>query len=182
MLTGGALVCAAALSAFAALRPGASLAAVLPCAIVSGAAMPPIGACLRTLWPKLLGDPARVHAAFAFESAVLETTYIAGPVLIAGAIGAWSTSASALTCALLVVGGTLVFVTAEASRAWRGGGPTSGRGGALRAPGVRTLAVVFVLIGVAFHRGVPPSARRAAFAGRYGCGSSRCPAECSRTG
>jgi hypothetical protein len=150
VLLGGALLSALALSAFAALRPGASLAAIVPCAVVSGAAMPPIGACLRTLWPQLLGDPARVHAAFAFESAVLETTYIAGPVLIAGAIGAWSTAASALTCAGLVLAGTLVFATAEASRAWRGREVVAGGGGALRAPGVRTLAVVFVLIGVAF--------------------------------
>ena len=44
----------------------------------------------------------------------------------------------------------LVFATASASRAWRGSPRPPGHGGALRAPGVRTLAVVFVLIGVAF--------------------------------
>jgi MFS family permease len=150
VLLSSAVACAVALGAFALLRPGASLLLILPCAIVSGAAMPPVGACLRTLWPELLGDPARVHAAFAFEAAVLETTYIAGPVLIAGAIGSWSTAAAAVTCAVLVLGGTVVFATAEASRAWRGRPREPGRGGALRAPGVRTLAVVFVLIGVAF--------------------------------
>ena len=95
-------MCSLAFVVFALLKPGASLAAILPCAIVSGAAMPPVGACLRTLWPDLLGDPAKVHAAFALESALLETTYIAGPVLIAGAIGAWSTAASAVACAVLL--------------------------------------------------------------------------------
>ncbi len=105
-----------ALLAFAALRPGASMAAILPCAVLSGAAMPPVGACLRTLWPALLGSSERVHAAFAMEAAVLETTYIAGPVLIAGAIGAWSTAASAVTCAVLLAGGIVVFATAPASR------------------------------------------------------------------
>ena len=132
------------------MKPGASLAAILPCAIVSGAAMPPVGACLRTLWPALLGDPAKVHAAFALESALLETTYIAGPVLIAGAIGAWSTAASAVTCAVLLAAGLWSSRPRSASRAWRGSPRPPGRGGALRAPGVRTLAVVFVLIGVAF--------------------------------
>ena len=150
VLLGGAVTCSLAFLAFASLGPGASLLAILPCAIVSGATMPPIGACLRTLWPDLLGDPAKVHSAFALESALLETTYIAGPVLIAGAIGAWSTAASAVTCAVLLLGGTLVFATASASRAWRGSPRPPGHGGALRAPGVRTLAVVFVLIGVAF--------------------------------
>ena len=43
-----------------------------------------------------------------------------------------------------------MFATASASRAWRGSPRPPGHGGALRAPGVRTLAVVFVLIGVAF--------------------------------
>jgi len=150
VLFGGTAVCSLAFGVFALLKPGASLAAILPCAIVSGAAMPPVGACLRTLWPALLGDPAKVHAAFALESALLETTYIAGPVLIAGAIGAWSTAASAVACALLLLSGILVFATASASRAWRGSPRPEGQGGALRAPGVRTLAVVFVLIGVAF--------------------------------
>ena len=150
VLLASTVVCVVALLAFAALRPGASLAAILPCAVLSGAAMPPVGACLRTLWPALLGSAERVHAAFAMEAAVLETTYIAGPVLIAGAIGAWSTAASAVTCAVLLAGGIAVFITAPASRAWRPGVQAPGRGGALRAPGVRTLAVIFVLIGVAF--------------------------------
>ena len=96
VLLAGALVCALALLAFAALPHGASLASILPCAVVAGAALPPLGACLRTLWPALLGSAERVHAAFALESAVLEMTYIAGPVLIAGAIGAWSLAASAV--------------------------------------------------------------------------------------
>ena len=91
-----------------------------------------------------------MHRAFAFESAVFETTYIAGPVVIAGAIGSWSTAAASLTCAALLLAGTLVFATAEASRAWQGTPRSEHHGGALRAPGVRTLAVVFVLIGVAF--------------------------------
>jgi predicted MFS family arabinose efflux permease len=55
-----------------------------------------------------------------------------------------------VTCVVLLLGGTLVFALAPASRAWRGSTSEPGRGGALRAAGVRTLAVVFVLIGVAF--------------------------------
>jgi predicted MFS family arabinose efflux permease len=145
-----ALVCGLGMAAFAALRPGVPLVPILLCTLVAGAAMPPLGACLRTLWPDLLGDPARLHAAFALESAMLEITYIAGPVLIAGAIGAWSLQASALTCAALLVGGTLVFAATPPSRAWRPSGTPPPPGGALRAAGVRTLIVVFALIGATF--------------------------------
>ncbi|MDA0161488.1 MFS transporter [Solirubrobacter ginsenosidimutans] len=145
----GAVVSALAMAAFAALPHGVSLAAILPCAVVAGAAMPPLGACLRTLWPLLLESPERLHAAFALDAAAIEVVYIAGPVLIAGALGAWSLSASAVACAVLLVLGTVVFATSPSSRGWRPG-VREESGGALRAPGVRTLAVVFVLIGLAF--------------------------------
>ncbi|WP_053225863.1 MFS transporter [Solirubrobacter soli] len=142
------LVSTVAMVAFALLPHGVSLAAILPCAVVAGATLPPLGACLRTLWPALL--PAdRVHAAFALDAAAIEIVYIAGPVLIAGALGSWSLAASAVACAVLLVVGTVVFATSPSSRAWRPRGHDGG-GGALRAPGVRTLAVLFVLIGLAF--------------------------------
>jgi MFS family permease len=172
VLVAGALVSALALGVFALLRPGASLVAILPCAVVAGAVLPPLGACLRTLWPALLGSAERVHSAFAFESAVLEMTYIAGPVLIAGAIGAWSLAASAVTCAVLLVAGTVIFALTPASRAWRPP-PRSGDShvGALRGPGVRTLAVIFVLIGMAFGAvevSVPAAADAAGLPGAAG--------------
>jgi len=149
ILFAGALVSALAMVAFATLPHGVSLAAILPCAVIAGAALPPLGACLRTLWPALLDSPERVHAAFALDAAGIEIVYIAGPVLIAGALGSWSLAASAVACAVLLVAGTLVFGTSPSSRAWRPG-PHEETGGALRAPGVRTLAAVFVLMGLAF--------------------------------
>ena len=137
ILFAGALVSALAMVAFATLPHGVSLAAILPCAVIAGAALPPLGACLRTLWPALLDSPERVHAAFALDAAGIEIVYIAGPVLIAGALGSWSLAASAVACAVLLVAGTLVFGTSPSSRAWRPG-PHEETGGALRAPGVRT--------------------------------------------
>jgi predicted MFS family arabinose efflux permease len=159
VLAVAALVDAAALTAFA-LVPGGALLA-FACAAVSGAATPPVGPCLRTLWPRLLGDPDLAHAAFSLESAGVEVTYIAGPVLIAGAIGSWSTAASALTSAAMLFGGTLVFVSSPVVRAGRAAGERGGGRSPLRARGVRTLAVVYVLIGLAFGAvevGVPATA------------------------
>lgn len=149
ILLAAAFVSTVAMVAFALLPHGVSLAAILPCAVVAGATLPPLGACLRTLWPALLSSPDRVHAAFALDAAAIEIVYIAGPVLIAGALGAWSLAASAVACAVLLVVGTVVFATSPSSRAWRPGARET-HGGALRAPGVRTLAVLFVLLGLAF--------------------------------
>ena len=182
-----ALVSMVAMLAFAALRQGASLAVILPCAVVAGAAMPPLGACLRTLWPALLDSSERMHAAFALDAAVLETAYIAGPVLIAGAIGSWSTAASAVTCALLLAAGTRVFVTVTGV-ACLARGP-AGRRAALA--GVRTLTVIFVLIGRrrsgrSRWRPRPRPTTRATPVARDGCwaagGSARSLEGCWRRG
>jgi predicted MFS family arabinose efflux permease len=151
VVVGASSLSAAAMVAFALLGPGAPLVAILACAAVAGGLLPPLGACLRTVWQELLGSEERVHAAFALESAFLEATYIAGPVLIAGAIGAWSTAASALTAAVIQAGGTLVFALTPPARAWRPSGAAAVTGaGAMRAGGVRTLFGIFALVGAAF--------------------------------
>jgi MFS family permease len=167
VLVPGALLAAAALAVFGALPAGVPFAAIVACAVVAGAATPPIGPCLRAMWPGMLGDRSLAHAAFALESAGLEITYIAGPVVIAGAIGSQSTAAAALTSAVLLLAGTLVFAAAEPVRAFRPPPRPAGRGGPLRSSGVRTLAVVYVLVGIAFGAvevGVPATADAAGHA------------------
>ena len=110
VLVPAALVSAAAIVAVALLPHGVAVAPAIGLAALAGGSFPPLGPCLRTLWPGLLGDdPGRLHAAFSLEAAALEATYIVGPVVIAGAIGAWSTAAATLTCAALLLGGVLAF-------------------------------------------------------------------------
>ena len=147
-----ALSSAAALAAFALLPHGVGLAPALVLAAVVGATFPPVGACLRTLWPGMLGDdPGRMHAAFSLEGAAVEATYIVGPVLIAGAIGARSTLAALLVCVALIVAGMAAFCAHPLSRACRGAGAAGGGlAGPLRASGVRTLMLVFLLLGATF--------------------------------
>ena len=60
VLRAGAVVSAAAVTAFALLPAGAPLGAMLACAAVAGAAQPPVGACMRALWPELA--PPRTSA------------------------------------------------------------------------------------------------------------------------
>jgi MFS family permease len=174
VLISAALVSAAAIVAAALLPHGVAIAPAIALAALAGATFPPLGPCLRTLWPAMLGDdPGRMHAAFSLEAAALEATYIVGPVVIAGALGAWSTPAAMLACAALLLGGVLAFCAHAVSRAWRPthAGQGLGAAGALHSSGVRTLMVVFALLGATFGSieiAVPVAAEAAGHAGAAG--------------
>jgi hypothetical protein len=105
---------------------------------------------MRALWPVLLDTPGRRHAAYALEGAALEVVYICGPVVIVAGIGSWSLNAAMVACAVVLVAGDLAFSAHPVSRAFR---PERRRSrdltGALRGGGVRMLAAVFALLGVA---------------------------------
>ncbi|MGZ8633989.1 MAG: MFS transporter [Solirubrobacteraceae bacterium] len=149
VLRAGAPLAAAAILVLATLKDGAPLEAILAAAAVAGACQPPVGACMRALWPVLLDSPDRRHAAYSMEGALLEIVYICGPVLIVAGIGSWSTTAAMAACAAFLLAGDLAFSAHPVSRAWR---PHAERPrdltGALRGPGVRVLVAVFVLCGL----------------------------------
>ena len=167
VLLPGAVVAAAALTAFALLPAGVPLAIILATTLIAGAAMPPLGAATRTLLPGVMPDAARLRAAYALESSALEMTYVVGPLLLAGALATWSTAAATLACAALLLAGTTAFLATPPSRTWRPApAPQGGHGrlGALRSPGVRTLLVLLALIGTTFGAvevGVPAAADHA---------------------
>ena len=173
VLAPGAVLAALALTIFAALPHGTPVLAVIACTIAAGAATPPLGAALRALLPGVLRDPERLNAAYAVESSALELTYIAGPVLIAGALASWSTAAAALACGALLLTGTLAFLATPASRAWEPTrtGHRHGIAGPLRNPGIRTLLAVLGLMGLTFGAvevAVPAAAHAAGHDGAAG--------------
>jgi len=175
VLLPGAIAAAAALAAFGLAPAGTSLAWVLACTLAAGLATPPLSAAMRTLLPGVMGDPERLRAAYALESSALEITYVVGPLVLAGALAAWSTAAAALVCAGLLLAGTLAFLATPASRAWRPAvsARASGHGlaGAMRCPGVRTLFAVLVLMGTTFGAvevGIPAAAEAAGHRGAAG--------------
>jgi len=149
VLLGGAPIAAGALVA-AALLPAGAQNWLVVCAALAGAAQPPVGACMRALWPVLLRDADARHAAYATEGALLEIVYICGPLAIVAGIGAWSLTAALAACGGFLLAGDLAFAASGASRAWR---PerTAARdlAGALRGGGVRVLMAVFALCGLA---------------------------------
>jgi MFS family permease len=144
-IAGGTLV------AFASLPHDAPLAAPVALAAVYGLATPPLGTCLRTLYPILLeGD--RLHRAYALESAALELTYIAGPPLLLGIAAATTTGTALIVAAAVLASGSFAFAAARESRAWR---PTpaadaTDRRRSLRSPGLHTIIVALGLAGATF--------------------------------
>jgi predicted MFS family arabinose efflux permease len=150
VLVGSALVCASALGVLALLPHTAPVWVLVVLAVVSGAGFPPLGACLRTLWPRILaGDREAVQAAFALEAAVLELTYISGPLGFLTLAALTSTGLAVGLIGVMLAVGTIAFAVQPASRGWR---PEhhheAERRSALRAPGVITIAGVMGMVGV----------------------------------
>ena len=148
VLRTGAVISASAMTAFA-LVGDAPVPVLMGIAAVAGAAQPPVGACMRSLWPVLAPDADLRHAAYALEGAAMEIIYILGPVAIVGGIGTWSLHAAILACALFVLVGDVLFSLHPASAGWRPAGTAERHPlGALRGPGVRVLVAVFALLGL----------------------------------
>jgi hypothetical protein len=146
----GAPVSSGAVAAAALLPATVATQWLVVCAVAAGTFQPPVGACMRALWPVLLSDTEQRHAAYATEGALLEVVYICGPLAIVGGIGAWSLEGALAACAVFMLAGDLAFASARASRRWR---PSPERrhdaAGALRGRGVRVLVAVFALCGLA---------------------------------
>ncbi|MEU8074174.1 MFS transporter [Catellatospora citrea] len=100
-----AVVDAAAYAALVLAVTGGLPAAVLPLAALAGFAMPQVGPLVRVRWAVLLGDRGRqrqLPTAMAYEGAVDEASFLAGPALVgvlalSGWAGAPLLVASALT-------------------------------------------------------------------------------------
>src|SRR4051812_6468667 len=133
------------------LPDGASVAAAAGCALMTGLGFPPLGACLRAALPVLLPDRERRHAAFALESAFTEVTYVIAPLLVAVSVALGGPATAAFVTAALGPLGVAAFVAHPAVRGWQpahdGERPP---GGALRGPGVRSVVLIFALVGTAF--------------------------------
>src|SRR6476620_1173170 len=147
----GAPVAATAIAAIALLPDSAPTALIIACAAISGAAQPPIGSCMRALWPTLVDGPDARHVAYSLEGVALALVYICGPVVIVAGIGSFSIAAALLACAVTLLVGDVFFSTRRASRDWlpTARGPERDLSGPLRAGGVRLLVAVFALSGLA---------------------------------
>ena len=150
------LVAGATGSALALVATGVAPSSTPPAALVALAALagmstPPLSACVRTLLPGMVTDPSRLPALFAFESTVLEVTFVLGPPLALGVGAIWSTGAAVAFAGIVMLAATLAFAAQPASRAWR---PDTDaprrRGGSLRSRAILTLALIEIGTGAVF--------------------------------
>jgi len=131
---------------------GLPAATLLPLAVIMGATLPPVEPCVRAAWPSLAPTPALRATAYAMEATLRELVFIGGPLVVALVATLISPAAAMLLTAAIGLGGTLAFVATRAVRAWHPH-PHEGRRsrlGALVAPGVRTVIVASIAMGVAF--------------------------------
>ncbi len=137
------------LVAIGVLPPGSPPAILVALAAGIGFATPPVDACLRGQIPALLSDPAAVHAAYAFETSVVELTWIAGPPLALFVGALWSTGAALAVAGVVTLVATVAFAAQPASRDWKpAAADRRSHRGPLRTPAMQTLVIVLVAVGV----------------------------------
>jgi MFS family permease len=149
VLVGTATMASAAVVVAGVLPAGVPAVALLPIAVVAGLAMPPVAACLRALIGRLLDVEAR-HGALAMEAALQEISFTAGPLVFVTILAAFSPSAGLVAAGVCVLAGALTFAVSRESRLVPSSRAVRPRGGALVAPGVRTLLAVASCLGIMY--------------------------------
>jgi MFS family permease len=131
---------------------GASVAVLAALALLAGVAFPPTGSVLRSRWPQLVGDrPDLIRSAYAFDSVMIETAFVAGPLVTALGVALLAPEAMLGLSAGLMLAGTALFVAALPAT---DAPPQDSRGrglwGALSSPGIRTVALASFPVGFCF--------------------------------
>ena len=150
VLVPSVLATTALLGGAALLPAGAALWLILALATAIGLATPPLAACFRALIPDLLPDASAARKAYAVDATAVELTWVAGPPLALGAGALLSTGAALAGAGAILLLGTGAFAAQPATRAWRPAAPAGDGHGSLRAPGMQTLVIVLLAVGVLF--------------------------------
>lgn len=125
---------------------------LLVAGVATGAALPPLGPCVRTRWALLLAEHGRsdqLPRALALESVADEVVFVLGPLLVVLLATVADPAAGVLTSLTLAVVGTLAFVRLHADPP-RPEQPGARASSALRVPGVRVVIATLAAVGVAF--------------------------------
>jgi MFS family permease len=131
-------------------KAGAPAAVLVLLGVVAGASVPPTSSVMRSLWPELLRGRAELQqAAYAMDSVGIELLFVSGPLLTALVTTVASPEAALGLSAVAVVAGTAWFVVQPPLHVERPGDRPRGRiTGALRSPGVLTLALSSIPAGI----------------------------------
>ena len=151
VLVGSAIAHAAGLMLLLVLgETGAPTWTLAACGLIAGL-YPPLSPCFRSLWGELLDhDRTAIRTALALDAILLEFVFVGGPLIAAVIFAIWSPAAALVVVTVLATAGTLAFAAAPPSRAWRQEARhTAGLLGPLRSPGLRTLMLTAVPLGIA---------------------------------
>jgi MFS family permease len=87
-------------------------------ALVAGASFPPITACMRALYPRLVPDGGLLQTAYSADAALVESVFILGPALVALFVAGGLTYGAVLFAAACAAAGNVVFLRTPAVRNW----------------------------------------------------------------
>lgn len=85
-------------------------------AALAGCVAPPVGPSMRVAWAELAPQPLLLRKALSFDSVVEELLYLVGPAASGFALAVFAPGLVLLVPAVLVVVGTVLFVTSPAIR------------------------------------------------------------------
>jgi len=97
---------------------GAPLGLVLAISFLAGATLPQVTTCMRTLYRRHLQDDALLVAALSFDSVLIETVFIFGPMLVAFVVAAASADLAVLLGAFCAALGALLVTRTPALNRW----------------------------------------------------------------
>jgi MFS family permease len=149
VLVAAAMTASAAIVVAGVLPAGVAPWVLLPIAMLVGLTMPPISACVRALIGHLLDVEAR-HGALALEAALQEISFIAGPLVFVTLLAASSPGAGLVGAGVWLLAGALTFAASSESRLVPSSSAVRPPGGALVAPGLRTVLAVASCLGIMY--------------------------------
>jgi MFS family permease len=139
------LVHAASMVTAAVVAGTGSRTLLLLAAVAAGGSLPPVTACMRVLWTRLLPDEESQQAGFAIDGIVVEVAELSGPLFVSLLL-VLSQPALAVAVSGVVMGvAAVVFRFSRASREVPVVGVVHSPWGALVVPGVRRLLGVVAL-------------------------------------
>jgi MFS family permease len=128
----------------------APVVALAACAALAGATLPPIGACMRALWPSMLPGEELRDTAYALEAWLQELFFIIGPVIVAALAVVGPPWAAVLVAAAFCTIGTVWFALTPPVRAAERSRRSRSRAGALGSIAVRTIIFASFALGTSF--------------------------------
>ena len=130
----------------AALVAGAgSRALLILSAMVAGGSLPPVTACMRVLWTRLLPDEESRQAGFAIDGIIVEVAELSGPLFVSLLLVLGRPAVAVAVSGVVMGFAAVAFRSSRASREVPVTGVTHSPWGALATSGVRRLLGVVAL-------------------------------------